>query len=954
MENSASSSNHSFADKEEGLFPKAVLSVNREEYGQGSDKDPLRLNILKRKDKLEIDASQADFLIANNWVSESLPEDLEGHVFIVGPAGSLESKGQGNIVVPTFDGWTHLFFGDGMIYRLDFHHSGQVDDNSDKNSENYIEDKKLAKGDAFLSTKLIKTPDYYVDKALLPGGDYDPRSINSKNSHSSENLPWSRVEYRESKFYDSVITRLSFRLGGRNLLNTALLPMKPNNKPAKERLLLVWDAGRPYEINPYTLDLVGPVGFNKDWQPLIEINQLSRFFRALHQGLRRDPCLRQILPKRDIPLLTQVFPITLAVAHPVYAPDKDIVYVVNATKSLPTMLSIPRTLPNFKRGIFEAFENNSLPKWIYKILPCSDQESLPKLIQYILWLFIRFIISIVNFIINLLSYSEKDGKKLGGEDHLYLYRWDGKGARIRDTDKWEVVNSRGCPIKIPHSLHQMGITRDYIILSDSSFKLVLADVIPSIFNPPYFLETFQKIPDTLKKVSEFSRQVPEFLKQIPDLPNAVQKLAKQVQEFPKQVQEFPNASSKVLWMRFLLDSSSRERFFRNPGISLTRSLLRYVNYPQSSYTDIYVIDRPDRLEDKNSAPSSIYEKIGKASESRQTIHARHFRIEPETAHFVTNYENPEGKITLHVAHTAAHDPAEFIHKIDEALCGYRAKDSTVISNCNKEVSEQLQERAGIGPSGMDNCRLGTWVLDIENYTTRTKERLIEKDFLEDKYNDKLWSTALYTWHEKFSDNITDVYWNCWGAWPNTLAEYYFELYKNRQDNIPELFKNIVKTGKQPNLLHIKQFLEDGKPKVEIVDSYIFPRGFFANSPQFAPRDFHSSDSSPTNGYIICLVIATNHSYTEPEDREDKKLCEFWIFDAQNLEQGPLYRLSHPQMNIGVTIHTAWLSELNSPPKREDDYSVEKDYEEKLEKIEPSSYKVKVKDLFKRDVYPHFK
>ncbi|ABW27519.1 carotenoid oxygenase family protein [Acaryochloris marina] len=912
MENSASSSNHSFTDREEGLFPKAVLSVNREEYGQGSDKEPLRLKILKRKDKTEIDASQSDFLNANNWVADSLPEDLEGHVFIVGPAGSLESKGQENIVVPTFDGWTHLFFGDGMIYRLDFHHSGQIDDSSDENSDNYIQDTKLAKGGAFLSTKLIKTPDYYVDKALLPGGNYDPRYINSKKTHPSGTLPWSRVEYRESKFYDSVITRLSFRLGGRNLLNTALLPMKPNDKSGKERLLLVWDAGRPYEVNPYTLDLVGPVGLNKDWLPLIEINRLSRVFQNLHKILKNLPVVQQILPNREIPLLTQVFPITLAVAHPVYAPDKDIVYVVNATKSLPTMLSIPRTLPNFKRGVFEYFE----------------KKSFSKSSQYIFWSLTRFIACIIHYAINFLSFI-----RIGGENHLYLYRWDGKRAEIQDIDKWEVVDSNGCSIKIPHSLHQMGITKDYIILSDSSFKLVLADVIPSIFNPPYFLVPLKKIQEVFKQVQEFP---------------------KQIQEFPKQIQEFPNPSYRTLWMRSLLDSSIREKFFRNPGISLTRFLLRYVNYPQRSYTDIYVIDRPDRLEEKSLAPSNIYKKLGKTSEARQIIHARHFRIEPETAHFVTNYENPEGKIILHIAHTAAHDPAEFIHKIDEALCGYRPQDPTVIQTCNEDVSKKLQERAGIGPSGMDNCRIGTWILDIENYTTRIKERLIEKDFLDDKYNDKLWATALYTWHEKCSDNITDIYWNCWGAWPNTLTEYYFELYKDRPDNIQDLFKNIVNEGKQPNLLHIKQSIQCKKPKLDLVDSYIFPRGFFANSPQFVPRDFHSSDPSPTNGYIVCLVIATNHSYTEPENREDKKFCEFWIFDAQDLHQGPLYRLSHPQMNIGVTIHATWLSELHSPPEREDDYSVEKDYTDKLKKIEPSSYKEKVKDLFERDVYPHFK
>ncbi|HEY9851902.1 MAG TPA: hypothetical protein V6D28_20685 [Leptolyngbyaceae cyanobacterium] len=111
-------------------FPRSILSVSQEEfYGQDSAHQPLKLTIKEGLTEREVE----------------LPLDLQGHVFIVGPAGSVDSEKCPNseyVVKPTGDGWTSAFNGDGMIYRLDF-----------------------AEGKARLSTRLVKTPCYYADVA---------------------------------------------------------------------------------------------------------------------------------------------------------------------------------------------------------------------------------------------------------------------------------------------------------------------------------------------------------------------------------------------------------------------------------------------------------------------------------------------------------------------------------------------------------------------------------------------------------------------------------------------------------------------------------------------------------------------------------------------------------------------------------------------------------------------
>ncbi|WP_009630646.1 carotenoid oxygenase family protein [Synechocystis sp. PCC 7509] len=352
-------------------FPRSILSVSREEFGLKED---------------NLDAKPPLELIVK---SGSLPADISGHVFIVGPVGSYNSKGCPNsdIVNPSSDGFTPLFNGDGMIYRLDFDRPFQVK----------------------LTTRIAKAPCYYADVAT------------------------SQVA-SDCKFDNRGITRMSGKLGVRNQLNTAFLPM--NFGEGGDRLLVTWDIGRPYEIDLQTLELVTPVGWNDEWRAI-------------------NPVLA------DIPFLPP-FPFKLiqSSAHPCFDVNTKEMFTVNSGRSLTSFISQLRPLIYGFLAIIKVLREPSKLRKVFTSPPSPTSlwtklgNGFKKIVQ-----FLHYLLQIFNIFTNF----------------VYVIRWDGK-SRLQ---KWEVVHPTGCPIKIRQSMHQIGITEDYIVLMDTAFKFLIEELLPA-------------------------------------------------------------------------------------------------------------------------------------------------------------------------------------------------------------------------------------------------------------------------------------------------------------------------------------------------------------------------------------------------------------------------------------------------------------------------------------------
>lgn len=235
-------------------FPAAILTVNRQEI-------------------------DGDSMIVTEG---KLPNDLQGHAFILAAAGFVDSKPLPgtSLVLPSIDG-NPAINSDGMIFRLDFHKQGQ--------------ESKL--GEVWLKTKIVGTPSYWADKATVE-----------------------KEEYSRLKFYNFGLARISEWVGVRNTSNTGWLSMKFPGE--NSRLFVTLDAGRSHEIDTESLEVVTPLGWNKEWIPQMK--------------------------------LTLPFALAMSTAHPYFDPRKNEVFTVNYCKSIKTML-----LPALKHDL-EGF-NDSIP-----------------------------------------------------------------------------------------------------------------------------------------------------------------------------------------------------------------------------------------------------------------------------------------------------------------------------------------------------------------------------------------------------------------------------------------------------------------------------------------------------------------------------------------------------------------------------------------------------------------
>ncbi len=323
-------------------FPNAVFSVSREEF------DPSPLEV----------------------IDGSLPTDLYGHLFIMGPAGDgAVNPLPDQPVYPASQG-VSLFAGDAMVTRLDFDQPNQ----------------------AMVTRRLLKTPCFYADQATAPG----TRDANLG-------------------FFYTGIGRYSFSLGFRNMINTACIPFK-STTDHHWRLLATWDAGRPYEIDPLTLEAVTPLGWLWEWK------------------------------EQALPIPQRPFPLIPSATHHVFDNHTGEFFGVNWGKSLATMAS-----PVILQMVTVLLSKLLLLKGVFRCL-----------IQLI-YRGIQWIEAIAQFL------------GFEGRDFVNVFRWDGEG----ELKSWQVVLPNRFPVQLNQSLHQIGVTRNYLILMDTAFKLGLSQLVPN-------------------------------------------------------------------------------------------------------------------------------------------------------------------------------------------------------------------------------------------------------------------------------------------------------------------------------------------------------------------------------------------------------------------------------------------------------------------------------------------
>ena len=359
----------------------------------------------------------------------------------------------------------------------------------------------------------------------------------------------------------------------------------------------------------------------------------------------------------------------------------------------------------------------------------------------------------------------------------------------------------------------------------------------------------------------------------------------------------------------------------------------YLTYPILKHTAFYLIRRT-QLQEVTPGGEIIATRVDLKGAS--------------IAHYEVDYDNSGDKITLHAALASNTDFAEFIREGDRSVFN------------GPEVQQKLEDMQGMFVGSLEPDRPITYVIDakrgkVESESTLPLEVATHHTFC--------MGTA--TFQTKMPSNRhEDIFWSNFGAWPELLSEFIVDLYDDAYQNKPEVLAEFVKTvetGLPSSLCRIHIDRSKGKPEISVADSYQFPANeeivYFGKAPQFLSKP---NQAGSTDGYILVPVNYSDRFRSSESEKISGSSwsanTELWIFDAADLKQGPLYRLSHAYLNLGLTIHTTSLENV-MPLKNPRRYDVRQDYKmslatavKKLSKTDPE--KAQQLDQLFEEVYVH--
>lgn len=295
-----------------------------------------------------------------------------------------------------------------------------------------------------LTNQIIRTPCFYADHASRSGS-----------------------KYANLRFRNLGLGRISLILGFRDAVNTALVPFKFSSEKTKDehwRILATWDVGRPYEIDPKTLKVITPIGSNKDWE------------------------------EQYLPLFVNrpfIFKFCTTGTHPVFDKENNDLFMINWSRSIWTILrpmidnivktkskklsdSIGKLISGLIKSPAKIWQKSIRSINYFLRNPDKIKQNLCDKLELVL-LLISQLQLFIRFITN-------------GKDFIYLLRWNGD-----KINKWKVVNSNKKPVKIRQSMHQIGISRDYIVLIDTAFKTGLEQILVDPIANKQGLEKYRDI-----------------------------------------------------------------------------------------------------------------------------------------------------------------------------------------------------------------------------------------------------------------------------------------------------------------------------------------------------------------------------------------------------------------------------------------------------------------------------
>lgn len=717
-------------------------------------------------------ASRENKEIELQVIEGQLPNDLSGFAYFNSPVGTVNNS----TPIPEFrpDGtrnpeWGQMVFnGDGMVLRFDMDQPGVLK----------------------MKSSLLKTPCYWADYNSRYGTDYFNKGLH---------------------FNSAGMARTSTTIGSRNQINTSINLFKFGNDQYT-RVTTNFDAGRPFEMDPKSMELITPIGRNDEWEqemPVFLDNTFQLVQSSAHPSF--DPITKEFFTvcfQKDFDnlILSDLFKnVLLHEEEMVKASLTNLYHDVFKHLKLNT-LQMVSILKDFSEHLAHKQQDPSKPDYALEHAKAVLNKGVDDIAQM--------------------------------ENSVSIKRWVG----APNLDSWNLVDEKGKNIVIHQTMHQTALSKDYIILVDSSLKFAL-DV---LINVPF-----------------------------PKLP----------------------------WLNRLL------RWITSKTIEPT--------------TPMYIVKRAD------------------LKPGEKNVLAKQVIIPLETVHYSVEYDNPNGLITMFTSHNSALCAAEWVRPYDTlATSGEPIEPNTIgLFTCGE----------------MDINRVSKIILDANNATIHDAIYLHDKGFDGDDVKNitraHTWAVGLNTFRDELSaDNpnykIPYIFWQFYGLDYRLLTEFIKESYENYINRIIPVDKVLeyTKAGVPFCLSRLKT------DSMEFDDFYLFKLNQNLRSLQFVPRSQNSPNQHQTpelNGYILCTMI------NGPEDYiADEYTREIWIFDAANLSQGPVAKLSHDELDFAFTIHSVWAPDCEPSPAN---YKVDvvADYTAVVNKFKNENKKAEMLQFLQDTVFPYY-
>ncbi len=269
------------------------------------------------------------------------------------------------------------------------------------------------------------------------------------------------------------------------------------------------------------------------------------------------------------------------------------------------------------------------------------------------------------------------------------------------------------------------------------------------------------------------------------------------------------------------------------------------------------------------------------------IEVKKLSIPRESAHFIADYKHSDqGNILIYLAHQCANDASEFI--------------------TDEDIHPVTQEPLDPALYGMLSAATDIGVFVKYEIDPDTAQLVEESILIDPRFygGPNLYTLAPHV------DDLRYIWLLSFGIWDEMRCQRVEKAYENyayRQIPLAEL-------KSQPACLTMVS-LQDFK----IIDSFDFPAGRFPSTPTFMPRQ---NAVKADDGYLIVMVFSDDTSLSNGSGHE------IWGFEANRLSQGPVFRLSHPQFKMNLSLHSQYFS---SPPQysHEMDMDLLGDYQDRL-------------------------